>query len=61
MLLRSSLSYFSILITSVLNSASSSLLVAILFNSFSGVLFFYLGCISLSPHFDNLPLFVSIY
>ena len=38
MLLMSSLSYLSILINSVLNSASDRLLIFVLFNSFSGVL-----------------------
>ena len=48
------LSLLSIIITRVLNSASSRLLVSIWLCSFSGVLFFYLEYISLSPHFGSL-------
>ena len=64
MMLKFSLSSLCILITSVLNSASSRLLVSILFSSFSGVFFFlfvYLGHDSLSPQFSSLPVFVSMY
>ena len=52
MLLRSSLSSLSILITSVLNSASDRLSISLLLSSFSGLfnLFFHLGHISLSWH-----------
>ena len=47
MLLKFTLSSLSILIISVLNAASSSLLVSILFSSFSGVLFFHLAHVCL--------------
>ena len=46
------MSSLSILITSVLNSASDRLLISIFFSSFSGVLFWNLG---------GLPVFVSMY
>ena len=46
------LSSLSILITSVLNSASGRLLVSILFSSFSRAFFFFhLGHVPLSSHF----------
>ena len=50
--------YASLLITSVLNSASGVLLVFILFSFFSWsfVLFFHLEHVSLSPHFGCLRL-----
>ena len=60
-LLPYSLSSLSILITSVLNSASDRLVISVLFSSFSRVLFFHLGRISLSPQFGSLPVFVSVY
>ena len=64
MLLRFSLSSLSILITSVLNSASDRLVVSILFRSsffWSFDLFFHLGHVSLSPHFGSPRVFVSMY
>ena len=53
----------SILITSVLNSASDMLAMSVSLSSFFWgiVLFFHLGHISLSPQFGSLPMFVSVY
>lgn len=50
-----SLNSLSILITNALNSAFVRLLVSFSFSSFSGDLSFYLGQVSLSPHFGCLP------
>lgn len=62
-LLKFSLSYLSILITSVLNCVSGRLVDSISFCSFSEVFFllFYLGNLSLFPHFVCLSVFISIY
>ena len=62
-LLPYSVSSLSILITSVLNSASDRLVisVSIWFFFWGSVLFFHLGHISLSPQFGSLPVFVSVY
>ena len=57
------MSSLSILITTVLNSASDKLLISILFSSFfwSFDLFIHLGLVSLSLHFGSLLVFVSMY